>query len=103
MTAYIDIRTNIMPSQLEQAEALAGELGESLSAVVRRALRSYLASDASDVVYMTYHMYNDMAWQCLTGMSFHRKSCHHVSNNKGTAVLRKDTKNSAQPCKVCKP
>ncbi len=45
--SYIDIRTNIINSQKEQALALARRHNVSLSEVVRDALRAYLASDAS--------------------------------------------------------
>ena len=44
---YIDIRTNIIDSQKNQALDLAHKQGVSLSEVVRDALRAYLASDAS--------------------------------------------------------
>ena len=99
---YIDIRTNIVESQKEKALEIADVLHVSLSEVVRDALRAYLSSDASKVVYMTYERHYTMVhtWD-MSHKVYHQKHCHYVSGW-GHAMLVEDA-GEADPCLVCKP
>ncbi len=107
---YTDIRTNIAPHQKERALDLARALDTSLAEVVRDALRSYLASDASEVVWMTPGQHNNVVWDIGSNQRYHRKSCHHVTGiptfgmkRGGARAMLKRHARYASPCKVCKP
>ena len=99
---YIDIRTNIVESQKEKALNLADELNVSLSEVVRDALRMYLASDASKVVYMAFNQRLIMIHTLDESRKvYHKVTCHYL-NGWGLGMLVAET-GEAEPCLVCQP